>query len=139
MDKENFNPASFADFLGINRQTMNATLSRNKTASINIVMAILEKYEDISSDWLLFGKGSMYKGGKAYLQPDLFENLEPEPSPAAKVSEYSHKSVLEEAKNTVKPIEKQIVEVQKIIDKKIDKIIIFYTDKTFVTLKPEVL
>lgn len=137
MEKEGLNPASFADMLDINRQTMIATLSRNKTASINIVMAIFEKFPDINSDWLLFGKGPMYKGEKHYLQPSLFENTEiiaPEETRNNKYAKESEHKVPETKEQTVH-IEKDII--TKTEEKKIDKIVIFYTDKTFITLTPE--
>jgi Bacteriophage CI repressor helix-turn-helix domain. len=145
MDQEGLTPFAFADVLDINRQTLTATLSRNKTASINIVMAILEKYPDINTDWLLFGKGSIYKGDKTYLQPQpssvqpsLFdENTEINPTPIQQKNEYREESI-------VKPIEKeeQNLVVQrdipiKIEGKEIDKIMVFYSDKTFITLVPE--
>lgn len=137
MNKEGFNPATFADFLGINRQTMNATLSRNKTASINVVLVILEKYEEINSDWLLFGKGPMYRGEKAFLQPDLFANT-PEIQPDPQLEQKQAPNfVVEKPEKATQTIEKKEITPYKIVDKKIDKIVIFYTDKTFVTLTPE--
>jgi len=138
MDQESLNPATFADLLNINRQTMIASLGRNKTISIHIITAILEKIPDINSDWLLFGKGPIYKGERAYLQPTLFdENTGINPDKEQAKDKYAKDSI-------VQPIEKgeQIVSIQrdippKIEDKKIDKIMIFYTDKTFITLIPE--
>ena len=137
MEKEGFNPASFADYLGINRQTMNATLGRNKTASINIVYAILEKYEDLNSDWLLLGKGPMYKGEKAFLQPDLFENIPVNAAKPADISEYSPKNIVQERKKDTQKIVNKIDNIAQKTSTKIEKIIIFYTDKTFETLIPE--
>ena len=145
MEAQGMQPASFADFLDINRQTMTATLSRNKTASISIVMPILEKIPDINPDWLLFGKEPMYKNEKTILvssphsssQPSLFENIDVNTPDIPKQVKYAQdlalKTPQKEEKSAINqidiPIEKE--------DKKIDKIVIFFSDKTFTTLIPE--
>ena len=138
MDQESLNPAAFADLLNINRQTMIASLGRNKTTSLPIVLAILEKIPDINSEWLLFGRGPIYKGERAYLQPSLFDdNTGINPTNEPEKDKYATESI-------VQPLEKgeQIISIQKDIplkieNKKIDKIMVFYTDKTFTTLVPE--
>ncbi|MDL2323391.1 helix-turn-helix domain containing protein [Bacteroidales bacterium OttesenSCG-928-A17] len=151
MEREGLNPASFADILDINRQTMIATLNRNKIASINIVMAVLEKFPDINSDWLLFGKGPMTKGGKVVIQSSLFEDedstIEPEetylentekiPTVEPKKYEYPQDSPLDMVKSEDQAVYNQINIPQKNTNRKIDKIVVFYDDKTFMTLIPE--
>ncbi len=137
IEKENSNPSSFADYIGISRSTMNHLLNKRNNPSLDVLMKILEKYPDISSDWLLFGKEPMYKGGKVFLQPSLFdeEPLKPELEPA--ISEYRKENELKPLEKAPNNTTKEEITISKTISKTIGKIIIYYSDNTFETFIPE--
>ena len=139
MDNEGMSLTTFADFLDINQQTMIATLKRNKTVSSVIITAILDKFPNINSDWLLRGKEPMYTGDRTFLkaQPSLFENTDVNAPDITKRKEYAPDLVVKAMEKELKKTDYQPDISQKKEDKKVEKIIIFYTDKTFVTLTPE--
>jgi len=61
MDYNKFTPSEFADVLEIDRSRLSHILNGRNKPSLEIVMKILEKFPEISSDWLLFGSGNMLK------------------------------------------------------------------------------
>ena len=58
--KENKTSAQFAEEIGVQPSGISHILSGRNNPSLDFVIKMLEKYSFISSDWLLFGKGSMY-------------------------------------------------------------------------------
>jgi transcriptional regulator with XRE-family HTH domain len=61
---ENKSSAQFADEIGVQPSGISHILSGRNNPSLDFVLKMLEKYRFISTDWLLFGKGSMYKDSK---------------------------------------------------------------------------
>lgn len=55
----------FAELIGVKQVTLNQQLIGDRKLSLDIVSAILNAFEDISSEWLLRGIGSMYKDAEA--------------------------------------------------------------------------
>jgi len=67
---ENKTSAQFAEEIGVQASGISHILSGRNNPSLDFVLKMLEKYRFISTDWLLFGKGSMYKDLK---MQSLFE------------------------------------------------------------------
>ena len=63
LDKENISAAKFADVLGVQRSSISHILSGRNKPSLDFVQRILQKFPEINSDWLLFGKGNIYRNG----------------------------------------------------------------------------
>ena len=61
---ENKSSAQFAEEIGVQPSGISHILSGRNNPSLDFVLKMLEKYQFLSTDWLLFGKGSMYKDGK---------------------------------------------------------------------------
>jgi transcriptional regulator with XRE-family HTH domain len=57
---ENKSSAQFAEEIGVQPSGISHILSGRNNPSLDFVIKMLEKYPFISTDWLLFGKGSMY-------------------------------------------------------------------------------
>lgn len=55
----------FAELIGVKQVALNQQLIGDRKLSLDIVSAILNAFEDISSEWLLRGIGSMYKDAEA--------------------------------------------------------------------------
>jgi len=73
LKKENKSSAQFAEEIGVQPSGISHILSGRNNPSLDFVIKMLEKYPFISTDWLIFGKGSMYKEtGMA----DLFSNVD---------------------------------------------------------------
>ena len=68
---ENKTSAQFADEIGVQASGISHILSGRNNPSLDFVLKMLEKYRFISTDWLLFGKGAMYKDLK---MQTLFED-----------------------------------------------------------------
>ncbi len=70
---ENKSSAQFADEIGVQPSGISHILSGRNNPSLDFVIKMLEKYKYLSTEWLLFGKGSMYKENSVQT---LFDNLD---------------------------------------------------------------
>jgi len=60
LKNENKSSAQLAEEIGVQASGISHILSGRNNPSLDFVLKMLEKYQFISSDWLLFGRGSMY-------------------------------------------------------------------------------
>jgi len=58
---ENKSSAQLAEEIGVQASGISHILSGRNNPSLDFVLKMLEKYKFLSTDWFLFGKGSMYK------------------------------------------------------------------------------
>lgn len=49
----------FSEIICVNYNTFNQQLKGKRAISLDTILHILEHYPEVSSDWLLFGKGNM--------------------------------------------------------------------------------
>lgn len=68
---ENKSSAQLADEIGVQASGISHILSGRNNPSLDFILKMLEKYQFLSTDWLLFGRGSMYKDSK---MQSLFDN-----------------------------------------------------------------
>ena len=138
MEAENETPAKFADRLQINRAVISHILNGRNNPSLDVVTKILSEMDYIDPEWLLNGKGSMYKSEtKADTLPkerNLF-TFETEIPSATGHSDEVPKNI-EEQKVNFKPAENTVFVTEKIPAKKIAQIIIYYSDNTFEIFSP---
>jgi len=137
IEKENMTPSAFADEIGITRGAMNHVLKGRNNPSLDMLLKIVKKYERINLDWLMLGTPPMYKGEKATLEPDLFSEIPINPPINTVKPKYSQEIIDKPAEIPVKNIENEVVIPKISTSKNIDKIVIFFKDKTFLTLLPE--
>lgn len=62
---ENKSSAQMAEEIGVQPSGISHILSGRNNPSLDFVMKMLEKYADLSTEWLLFGKGPMYRDKRA--------------------------------------------------------------------------
>lgn len=62
---ENKSSAQFAEEIGVQPSGISHILSGRNNPSLDFVMKMLEKYHDLSTEWLLFGKGLMYRDNRS--------------------------------------------------------------------------
>ena len=67
---ENKSYAQFAEEIGVQPSGISHILSGRNNPSLDFVTKMLHRYSSLSSEWLLFGKGPMYKHVS---QPTLFD------------------------------------------------------------------
>ncbi len=61
---ENKSSAQLAEEIGVQASGISHILSGRNNPSLDFILKMLEKYKFLSTDWLLFGRGTMYKEGK---------------------------------------------------------------------------
>jgi transcriptional regulator with XRE-family HTH domain len=80
---ENKTSAQLAEEIGVQASGISHILSGRNNPSLDFVLKMLERYKFLSSDWLLFGKGSMYTEPQ---MRNLFDFDEKESRPAEKIN-----------------------------------------------------
>ncbi|MFV0332233.1 MAG: helix-turn-helix domain-containing protein [Dysgonomonas sp.] len=153
MDNEHLTPSAFADQLQLGRAVISHILNGRNNPSLDVVSRILSKLNYINSDWLLTGNGNMYKDGYgennqtitspssiypvSQSQPDLFsQNNISTPSNTNEI-EYRKENVVKRPESISENTINQTIVYQKAPDRKIAKIIIYYTDNTFETFNAD--
>ena len=61
LKSENKSSAQLAEEIGVQPSGISHILSGRNKPSLDFVMKMLEKYKFLSTEWLLFGKGTMYR------------------------------------------------------------------------------
>ncbi|MDR3245939.1 MAG: helix-turn-helix domain-containing protein [Prevotellaceae bacterium] len=126
MEMKGMNSSQFAVATGLNPATLSNILSGKTYPSTEVLTKILEKFSDISSDWLLLGKGEVLRTGGTPSVSDnrslfSFENQSNE-----------RNTTVKKEPETSKNIEKEVIYIEKPA-KTIDKLLIFYSDNSFET------
>jgi transcriptional regulator with XRE-family HTH domain len=133
---ENKSSAQFADEIGVQASSISHIISGRNNPSLDFVMKMLQKYPALSTDWLLFGKGDMYKEARFN---GLFDERNDRADPSADFSENKPKGSLEDQKAVMDSNSAQIVERKTLLPGKMAKrIVVIYYDDTFKELLPGV-
>lgn len=133
---ENKTSAQFAEEIGVQPSGISHILSGRNNPSLDFVTKMLEKYKFISPEWLLFGRGDMYRDQS---MRDLFsvegfngkvQDRLADSRPGERSSE--KQAVLDQSLNIypASDVSDPAVTVRD-KDKKIEKIIWFYSDMSF--------
>ncbi len=127
---KNLSSSKFASVIGVQPSGVSHILSGRNKPGFDFIIKILSRYPELNADWLLLGKGKMYKEMR---QSSIFDNI-----PDNKVK-YSHQEA-EKAKNIDErlatkdetpgsPVQDAPTETHR--PKEVERVIIFYTDKSF--------
>ncbi len=73
LKQENKTSAQFAEEIRVQPSGISHILSGRNKPSLDFVLKMLQKYSFLSTEWLIFGRGSMYKESK---MGDLFSNID---------------------------------------------------------------
>ncbi|GLB51992.1 transcriptional regulator [Neptunitalea chrysea] len=136
LDRYHLTASAFADSINVQRSGISHILSGRNKPSLDFVMKITNVYKDVSLEWLLYGTEEFpktenetsdtnetpYKEIDNTMGNDLFhsnENFSPKKS---------NSEIINNAPTTNL--------ASNISKKEVEKIIIFYTDKTFDTYSP---
>lgn len=140
MDRENLTPARFADRLQINRAIISHILNGRNNPSLDVVTRILAEMDYIEPEWLLSGKGSMYKegfdDGNPSHEPSLFDQGGVNGHRAVKQDEDTKETGFNSPEIPPQPSDTKAVTIEKTTSKKIAQIIVYYTDNTFEAFRP---
>ena len=73
LKRENKTSAQFAEDIHVQPSGISHILSGRNKPSLDFVIKMLERYPFLSTEWLIFGKGSMYKEPR---MGDLFADID---------------------------------------------------------------
>ncbi len=134
MEAKSLSSTQFADGIEVPRAIVSHILSGRNKPSLDVVMKILDAHRDVNMDWLLLGEGEMLKK----LAADSVAANAPEALRAKTAAPATEVTVEEEPVEKVQKPEKVETKrpVAKQAGKTIERIIIFYDDKTFDTYSP---
>ncbi len=159
LSSEKIASSKFADILGVNRSSISHLLSGRNNPSLDFLQRVLKKFPHINPDWLLLGQGNMYRNdSKTSIHKPAFslfneEIKEVENSPNEEVKKEADAS--KDIDNVQDEYTKQYAkrennksedkddifsyeQVQKTKEaKRVDKIVFFYTDKSFEVYYPD--
>ena len=121
MEYNELSASALADHLGVPRSSISHLLSERNKPSLDFVLRIIDKYPEVDLYWLLYGDGNFPKEEKKekLVNTTLINTEIPFPN----MDEISSKK--RENKEIIKAFTPDK------ITKRIQKIIFFYTDKSF--------
>jgi transcriptional regulator with XRE-family HTH domain len=126
LNTENLSSAKFADVLGVQRSNISHILSGRNNPGLDFLQKVLLKFPTISSEWLIIGKGEMFKQLK---QTEINFETNSDQLPTGLKTPIENFQQQKEIK--------MHTEVHKI--KSIKQVMIFYDDYTYEVLQPEKL
>lgn len=149
LNKEQLTPVRFAEIVGVQRSSVSHILSGRNNPSLDFIQKILLKFPQINSDWLINGIGELYRDNVTTRQaktPGLFEQTKEEDR-----IPYLTQSALKETDSHQKPMNDSTSRptterIQPNSDhaaseigtpSEIERIIVFYRDRSFREYKPE--
>ncbi len=130
----NETPSSFADKIGVQRSSISHILSERNKPSLDFIQKILEHYPKIDAQWLINGKQST---NEKMVTSAVNSSIEPEREDAY-LQEEERQAVQKEQLMELNSDEIAVKANKQLVDatKKVDRIIIFYSDHTFETFTP---
>ena len=120
--KEELSSSQFADKIGVQRSSVSHVLSGRNKPGFDFINKILKAFPSLNADWLITGQGEMYRERRSAM--DLFDGPFSETSPAKderKLSANVESSGIREVKG----------QLRKLSLREVERVIVFYTDKTF--------
>ena len=128
LSAENITQAQFADSINVVRASVSHVLSGRNNPSYEFIRSIMVQYPNLNIEWLMFGKGRMYKDAattpaqvKKIDEDILFPEFEEEQLP----EEHAQKEAITESIATID--EPKVIVNQR----KVSKVIILFDDGTF--------
>ncbi len=110
LDKEELTSSQFANIVGYRPSSISHILSGRNKPGFDFIREILKKFDTINPEWLILGRGEMYKTTDNVID----DNVETEPNQVPYVSNVK----------------------DKIQGKKMKRVLVFYNDQTFTEYLP---
>jgi len=143
MNLRGVSASEFADTIGVQRSNVTHVLHERNKPGLQFITKILESFPEINAKWLLTGEGEMIEKTKQHTlkQTALFQNaedIEKDPMP-----EKEKKITGENIINNFSPVTEKksdktdySVSEKKEKDPSVEQIVIFYSDNTCKTYRP---
>lgn len=117
-EREGISASIFADKIGVQRSAISHILSGRNKPGFDLLQKIIAKFPTINTEWLITGLGDPYKQPVKQIQTTLFDP----PTTQKQSAEVT----------SVNPMPSQPEG-----NRTIERIVIFYSDKTFETYNPQ--
>lgn len=130
LNKEGISPAIFADEIGVQRSSVSHILSGRNNPSYDFIFKILDRFKNLNAEWLITGVGEMYK--KQEKNIIIVPENKPKEQPSVQPDLFTEM-------DTAKPKDNPVYEKMNVVktpDKLVEKIIVFYSDKSFTEFLP---
>lgn len=114
LDKEGLTALKFAELMEVQPSSISHLLSGRNNPNFDFISKMIKRFPRLNPDWIVNGEGGMYR--------DELSSEIAEPKPLFT--------------NVIQADNEEHNVVQKASIKKVDRIMIFYTDKTFVEYRP---
>ena len=75
----NYSQVKFASLLGITQGFLNQVLKGRRNISYNILQAITKHLPEVSTEWILTGRGDPFKNSAGFLNEPVSESGKPRP------------------------------------------------------------
>lgn len=113
MKSMNLSARQFASEIHVQPGTISNMMGGRNNPSYEVIKRIMERYPTLNPEWLIAGRGDMWRTepGK---EPGLFDNQAPDPGTPAR--------------RTAQKEEPQVIAAPQ---KKISRIVVYYTDNTY--------
>ena len=138
---ERLSPSQFADALGVQRSGISHILSGRNKPGIDFLGKLLGQFPHINVDWLITGNGSMVNDDLNVRKPPEQLEFPLEEPNTRKPFKIPSKSVQEEEAPVYKVAQSQTEPTPPagvaVGAKAIERIVVFYKDKSFSEYKPE--
>lgn len=128
-ESEGLSMSDFAKEIGKSPATVTNIFKGRNKPSIDLLQSILDRFRVISPEWLLMGVGPMYRQKSGSTEQLLLDIRPEEPDNSPSDVSATSSAVATDANRTKSKPAPQVVE--RIIQKKIRKIVVFYDDGTF--------
>ena len=131
---ENITQAQFADNINVVRASVSHILAGRNKPGYEFISGLMHHYPDLNLEWLMLGKGKMYKDSRKDEEyGDLFSE-----APAAEVIQQPEPEISAQSQTPVSSVE-TLTEIKTLINasqkpvnqRKLIKIMAFFDDGTF--------
>lgn len=147
-------PSLFADAIGVQRATISHILSGRNNPSLDLVQKVLSRFPELNPDWMLSGKGEMWRESRQQeqkieisipdkarshpQQPKLFEENQvkekiAEEKPAQTYGDREKMRISEKQleQGAEKIIHRAKSSTERQVSRSVVKVIVLYSDQTF--------
>lgn len=146
MEAKHMTQQTFANFIGMSAASLSNIFNNRTRPTLNTVEAIKSKIPELSLEWIMFGKGSMYETDAAPSSTPSADGVDNDVEPSFNFDGATSDDLFsrhEQPKPPVAAPRQQLQQVQKPEIKyverpqrKITEIRIFYDDGTYETFSP---
>jgi transcriptional regulator with XRE-family HTH domain len=135
LDKKHLTPAHFAEVIGVQRSGITHILNGRNKPSMDFIRKMLTSYPDLNSEWLITGKGEMFK--KETTSTGISKPATVNDTEQQNLFDNEPKKGQEQKNNTINNNEKIETHIEKDDNNFVERIVIFNKSGTFKEYLPE--